>query len=49
MNSYEVTNKEEFNKKIEDGLKDMQQGRVRPFRDVMNEIKEELQQRIQRS
>jgi len=47
--SYEITTKEEFYKNIEEGLEDIRQGRVRPFRDVMDEIKNELQLRIQNS
>lgn len=46
---YDVATKEEFYTKIEEGLEDLQQGRARPFRDVMKEIKSELQQRIQQS
>ncbi|MCL2404282.1 MAG: hypothetical protein FWC92_01915 [Defluviitaleaceae bacterium] len=46
---YDVTTKEEFYEKIEAGLEDMQQGNVRPFSDVMKEIRNELQLRIQKA
>jgi len=40
---YDVATEEEFHTRIEEGLEDMRQGKVRPFRDVMKEIKGELQ------
>jgi predicted transcriptional regulator len=46
---YEVTTKEEFYRNIEEGLEDMRQGRVRPYREVFREIKDELKLRIKQS
>ena len=46
---YEVKTKEEFYSNIEEGLEDMRQGRVRPYREVFKEIKDELKLRIKQS
>ncbi|MCL2388031.1 MAG: hypothetical protein FWC89_10860 [Defluviitaleaceae bacterium] len=40
----DITNEEEFHKFIEEGLEDVRQGRVQPFKDAMREIRQELAQ-----
>jgi len=42
----EISSKEELYKKLDKGLSDIKNGRVRPFDDVMDEIMDSLQQRI---
>jgi len=41
---YEVTTKEEFYKNIEEGLEDMRQGRVQPYEEAFEDIRQELAQ-----
>jgi|GEM_PF-2860703 len=43
----EVTSKEELYKRIDKGLEDVRQGRVRPFDDVINGIMDDLQARME--
>jgi len=44
QNPVEVTTKEEFIRRIEEGLDDIQQGRVLPLDEAMQEIKQALAQ-----
>ena len=39
---FEITNKDELYRKIGEGLEDMQQGRVQPFAESMQEVRQEL-------
>ncbi|MCL2379024.1 MAG: hypothetical protein FWC77_07860 [Defluviitaleaceae bacterium] len=41
---FEVTSKDELYSKIDEGLEDMQQGRVQPYKDAMQDIRKELTQ-----
>ena len=40
----EVTTREEFYRRIDEGLEDMRQGRVQPFEEAMQEIRQKLAQ-----
>ena len=43
-NPAEVTTKEELYRRIDEGMEDMRQGRVKPFDEAMREIRQELAQ-----
>ena len=43
-NPAEVTTKEELYRRIDEGMEDMRQGRVKPFDEAMREIRQELSQ-----
>jgi len=45
-NPLELTSKEDLYRRIDEGLEDVQQGRVRPFEDAMNEIMGGLKARM---
>jgi hypothetical protein len=42
----EISSTEELYRKLDKGLSDIENGRVRPFDDVMDEIMDNLQKRI---
>ena len=42
---FEITSKEDLYSKIDEGLEDVQQGRVRPFKEAMTDMRKRIAER----